>query len=124
MSGPRNPVDRPWADIPAFRRALELAAVIDAVDRESLLLAETAGMVADTVVSSFGWVVALRRRLYLEYTLSDIESEVEGEPSEEILSAQLAAGQDYPIFDNSAGVIWCSADYINDHLGLNGPRLH
>jgi hypothetical protein len=73
--------------------------------------------------SSFGWVVALWRRLYLEYTLNDIESEVEGEPCEEILSAQLAAGQDYPILDNSAGVIWCSADHINDHLGLNGPRL-
>jgi hypothetical protein len=77
-------------------------------------------------VSSFGWVVALRdgRRLYLEYTLSDIEGDVEGEPEEELMIAPLAAGQEYPVLNDSTGVFWYRPDHINDHLGLEGPRLH
>jgi hypothetical protein len=127
MRRPRTPTDRPRADLLAFERALEVTAETDSpVDRESLVLVEVAWMIADTVVSSFGWVVALRdgRRLYVEYTLSDIESEVEGKPSEEISIAPLAPGQEYPVLDNSAGVFWYRPDHINDHLGLSGPRLH
>jgi hypothetical protein len=69
------------------------------------------------VVSSFGWVVALRdgRRLYLEYTLSDLEGEVEGEPDEELMIAPLAASQAYPVLDNDAGAFWYRPDHINDH---------
>jgi hypothetical protein len=94
MSQRRDPIRRTPADLLAFERAFELAGEADfAVDRESLFF-EAAWIIVDTVVSSFGWVVVLRdeRRVYLEYTPSDTESDVEGEPSEELSIATLAAG--------------------------------
>jgi hypothetical protein len=115
-------VGRTPLDLAAFLRALELAAErADSVDRDSLAVIELAWTIPDTVVSSFGWVITLKdgRRLYLEYTLSDVA----GVP-EELAIAPLAAGQHYPVLEDAAGVVWYQPDHINDHLGLSGPRRH
>jgi len=73
------------------------------------------------VVSTYGWVLALKngRRLYLKYTLNGTEA-----GAEQLEIATLHPEQPYPALEDDAGVIWYRPDHINQHLGLRGPRLH
>jgi hypothetical protein len=105
------------ADLEWFLRAAEIAPTIDGgFALNDVQQVESAWLVLDGDLGSFGWVIATRdgRRLYLEYTIDDSE---DGRP-EDLCITPLAEGQTYPDMDNSAGVYWYRPDYINEHLGL------
>lgn len=110
------------ADVRAFLRALRLAEEKLAVDIDGIALVEAAWEIADTIVSSNGWVLALDngRRLYVEYML-----DYSGDPlAEEIEVRTLLPGETYPALKNEAGVLWYRPDKINEHLGITDPSLH
>jgi hypothetical protein len=112
-------------DLAAFQRALELGAVPDrgyGVSVDDIALVEAAWQALDTVVSSHGWVLALKsgRRLHLEYTLDRTRP---GGP-EELEIAVLRPGQSSPTFEDDAVVHWYRPDHINAHLGIVPPSLH
>lgn len=106
--GPMTDHARP-ADLTAFLRALELSAEREdgstGVDVDEIALVESAWQIPDTVVSSYGWVLALEdgRRLYLEYTLDDSGP---GAVNEELEIRELQPDEAYPVLDDDAGVFW------------------
>jgi hypothetical protein len=115
----------PSVDLTAFRRALELGAVPDrgfGVSVDDIALVESAWQVLDTIVSSHGWVLALKsgRRLHLEYT---IDRTRRGAP-EELEIAVLRPEQSCPTLEDDTGICWYRPDHINAHLGIIPPSLH
>jgi hypothetical protein len=87
-----------------------------------IALVESAWQIPDTVVSSCGWVLALKdgRRLYLEYTIDDTAP---GLP-EELEVVELRPDETYPALEDDAGVYWYRPDHLNAHLGITPPALH
>ena len=115
--------DIPAADLTAFLRALELAGETGLPLRaEDISLVESAWSIPDTVVSSHGWVVALKdgQRFHLELTEDD--SPAAGR--EELKLTEMRPHETYPELDDDRGVFWYWPDHINRHLGLTGPSLH
>jgi len=109
-------------DLSAFLRALDLTRESEVpVDADDIAVVETAWTIPDTVVSSHGWVIALKggRRLYLEYTLDDITS-----AAEELALIDLRPDQVYPTLDDDTGVFWYRPDDLNRQLGLMPPTLN
>jgi len=112
-------------DLTAFRRVLELGGVPDhgfGVSVDDIALVESAWQNLNTVVSSHGWVLALKngRRLHLEYTL---DRAGRGAP-EELAIAVLHPEQSRPTLEDAAGVCWYRPDHLNAHLGITPPSRH
>ena len=110
-------------DLTAFLRAIALSAELEpGIDVDEIALVEAAWQIPDTVVSSHGWILALRdgSRLYLEYTLDDSRPGAR----EEVALARLDAETVYPNLENDARVFWYRPDHINAHLGITPPPLH
>jgi len=109
-------------DLTAFIHALELSAEGGYLDADDIALVESAWQIPDAVVSSYGWVLALKgdRRLYLEYTIDDTAP---GMP-EELDLIELRPDQTYPALKHDGGVYWYQPDHINAHLGIRPPALH
>ena len=113
------------ANLTAFLRALELGAVPEGgfgVSADDIALVESAWQIPGAVVSTYGWVVALKngRRLRLEYTR---EGAQRGAP-EELEIAPLRPGQPCPASDDDATVRWYRPCHLNAHLGITPPSLH
>jgi hypothetical protein len=114
-------------DLRAFLRALEVSGGREdgspGVDIDDIALVESAWQIPDTVVSSYGWVLALGdgRRVYLEYTLDDSGPDA---VNEELEMRELQPDETDPVFHDDAGVFWYRPDHINAHLGVAPPSLH
>jgi hypothetical protein len=111
------------ADMTALLRALEFSAYIDrSLSVDDIALVEAAWQIADTLVSSYGWVLAMNdhSRLYVEYTLDDIAP---GLP-EELEALELRPHETYPTLESDAGVVWYRPDHINEYFGITPPSLH
>lgn len=110
------------ADVTALLRTLELSDGLDGgVGAGKIAFVESAWQIPDTVVSSYGWVLALKdgRRVYVEYTLDD--SKV---AREEIKVTDLQADEAHPELGDEAGMFWYWPDRLNAYLGIAAPSLH
>lgn len=112
-------------DLATFQRALKLGAVPESgfgVSADDIALVESAWRNLDAVVSSYGWVLALKngRRLHLQYSF---DSTRRGGP-EELEIAMLRPGQSRRALKDDADVHWYRPDDINAHLGIAPPALH
>lgn len=113
-------------DLQHFLNAVLIAAETEGgFGLDDVARVEEAWEIADSVVTSHGYVVALAdgRRLYLEYTVDDTA----GEMAEEIAIEPMAAGMERPdLAETGVGVYWYRPDHINDHLVAQraGPAAH
>jgi hypothetical protein len=103
-------------------RAFYLSSEAGYIDADDIALVEPAWEISDTLVSSYGWVIALKRgqRLYVEYTLDD---SAPGLP-EELEVVELADAETYPALETETGVTCYRPNHINAHLGITPPALH
>jgi hypothetical protein len=109
-------------DLTYFLLALEEAAAREGFSHDDVSWVEWGWQLPDSVVATFGWVMALKdgRRLYLEMDVTDLV----GWPPTELEIERLAAGQEFPVFEEGDEVVWYRPDHINRHLGLSSPPLH
>jgi hypothetical protein len=109
-------------DLTYFLLALEEAAAREDFSHDDVSRVEWGWQLPDSVVATFGWVLALKdgRRFYLEMDVTDL---VES-PPRELEIELLAAGQEFPVFEEGDEVAWYRPDHINKHLGVSPPPLN
>jgi hypothetical protein len=107
------------ADLQHFLNAMLIAAEAEGgFGLDDVARVEEAWEIADAVITSHGYVVALAdgRRVYLEYTTDDTV----GEMTEEIDIEPLAPGMERPDLAETGRGVYC---YRPDHISLYLQRL-